>query len=647
MKSNSIISKLVAGTLSAAMVLGSGAIYTLADEDTSTPYSTEDNTSLTDVAMSSSTSIGGITYYYVDASSVTNFSTVEFRVDVTNRRSSTTTSYYYPSTAVTQISGTNYYYVAAPGSTPLSGALYGYDDETGTATTYADFYSSKGVTISGSAQEEFDAVTSATNYTSHHAGDISSLVTFGTSSTTDETTNETTTTYINGLKLGRTVESVDADTYVEAGIKSAAGLALTTEQEEALALTLKENPTVAPSATEVTPVVSTASYTSSKYGTGEFVISFDDTVDGWTWSEYWDNVYAATISDGTNTAGTVHWIDLYGEMSTSGAHYNKLEISVNNGESVGSNAATVTRFADFYDDNNELKAGDYTITVYAEGYETITATVTVKASTVSLDDMTAVYTGEAISADGAKVTVGEDEDTSRTVTYTYYKDAQGTQKINASEIVNAGTYYVKASVSTGTNMLPAESDIAKLTITKADSQITLADKTVIYTGKAVAADTATVSGSTGAVTYNYYTDKACTKEIKAAQVVNAGTYYVKATVAADTNYASATSNVAKITIKKAAGSISAKATTKKVKVKKLKKKAIKLSVVSASKTGGKLTYSISGSKKLSINKNTGKITVKKKTKKGTYAAKVTIKSQATTNYTAASKTIEVKVKVVK
>ncbi|MCR5665705.1 MAG: PEGA domain-containing protein [Eubacterium sp.] len=662
MRSNSIINKLVAGALSAAMVFGAGAVPSLADDDTTTSYSTVDDTTLDNVEMSSSTSAGGVTYYYVDASSVTDTSAVEFQIDITNRRTSTTTSYYYPVSAVSQTSDASYYYVVAPGSTALSGTLYGYDDTTGTATTYADFYADKGVTIFDTQKAEYDAVTSATNYTSRHAGDISSLVTFGTDSTTE-------TTYIDGLNLGRTVTSVDADTYVEAAIESAAGETLTTDQEAALALTLKQNPTTAVSDTDITPLVSTASYTSSKYGTGEFVISFDDTVDGWTWSEYWDNVYAATISDGTHIAGTVHWIDLYGEMSTSGAHYNKLEISVNNGESVGSNAATVTRFADFYDDStNELKAGTYTITVYAEGYSTITAEVTVKETEVSLSDMTAEYTGEAIAASGAQVMVDGSEDTSRTVTYTYYEDKEGTNEIDASSVVNPGTYYVKASVSTGTNMLPGESELAKLTITKADesdstddsttdnretseektaSTVTLKDKTVTYNKKAVASNAATVVGSTGSVTYKYYSDKNCTKQIKASQVKNAGTYYVKATVAADSNYAAATSNVAKITIKKAAGSISAKATTKKVKVKKLKKKAIKVSAISASTTGGKLTYSISGSKKLSVNKKTGKITVKKKTAKGTYSAKVTIKSAATTNYKAATKTIKVKVKVVK
>ena len=54
---------------------------------------------------------------------------------------------------------------------------------------------------------------------------------------------------------------------------------------------------------------------------------------------------------------------------------------------------------------------------------------------------------------------------------------------------------------------------------------------------AVAAPAASVTGSQGAVTYAYYTDAACTAKIDAPK--NVGTYYVKATVAADANFGSA------------------------------------------------------------------------------------------------------------
>lgn len=61
---------------------------------------------------------------------------------------------------------------------------------------------------------------------------------------------------------------------------------------------------------------------------------------------------------------------------------------------------------------------------------------------------------------------------------------------------------------------------------------------------------------------------------------------------------------------------------------------------------GRLTYAkVSGSKKLSINKSTGKVTVKKKTKKGKYKMKIKVTAAGNTNYHAASRYVTVTVKV--
>ncbi|MBR0599928.1 GLUG motif-containing protein, partial [Sinanaerobacter chloroacetimidivorans] len=85
------------------------------------------------------------------------------------------------------------------------------------------------------------------------------------------------------------------------------------------------------------------------------------------------------------------------------------------------------------------------------------------------------------------------------------------------------------------------------------STISLKNKTVQYNGVAVAytsADVASLSGSGGNVSYKYYSDAACNTEIAAP--INAGTYYVKATVAADSLYGSAVSAATTLTINKAA-----------------------------------------------------------------------------------------------
>ena len=70
-----------------------------------------------------------------------------------------------------------------------------------------------------------------------------------------------------------------------------------------------------PSETEVNVGLSSASFASSRYGNAEFAIVPDDSVSGYVWSEYWNSVYGATISNGETTVGAIHWIDLYGEAA--------------------------------------------------------------------------------------------------------------------------------------------------------------------------------------------------------------------------------------------------------------------------------------------------------------------------------------------
>ena len=81
---------------------------------------------------------------------------------------------------------------------------------------------------------------------------------------------------------------------------------------------------------------------------------------------------------------------------------------------------------------------------------------------------------------------------------------------------------------------------------KTTSKITLKAKTATYTGKTISVDAATVVGSAGKVTYKYYSDSKCTKEVTSH--VNPGVYYVKATVAGDDSYTGATSKSVKLTI---------------------------------------------------------------------------------------------------
>ena len=105
------------------------------------------------------------------------------------------------------------------------------------------------------------------------------------------------------------------------------------------------------------------------------------------------------------------------------------------------------------------------------------------------------------------------------------------------------------------------------------------------------------------------------------------------------------------TIKKANNPLSIKGRTATVKSKKLKKKAQNLAVtkvIKFTKKGqGKLTYTkASGSKKITVSKTTGKVTVKKGLKKGTYKVKVKVKAAGNANYNASAvKTVTFKVRV--
>ena len=89
--------------------------------------------------------------------------------------------------------------------------------------------------------------------------------------------------------------------------------------------------------------------------------------------------------------------------------------------------------------------------------------------------------------------------------------------------------------------------------------------------------------------------------------------------------------------------------TAKVSYSKLKKKNQTISRASAIKVSGaigKVTYTkTKGDKKITINKKTGKITVKKGLKKGTYKLKVDVKAAGSGSYASATKNVTVKIKV--
>ena len=295
---------------------------------------------------------------------------------------------------------------------PLTGKLYGTSADN--VTSFTDFYSSEGVSASGA---DYDVISSATEFTGRHVKDIPAIIARNDSGI---------------VGIYDNVE-IDAAEYAEAAVLNAAAKELTEAQKKLLAVTLNEDPAVNPEAAGKTVKVAAASYNySCKYGDGEFVINPDDTVDGFVWSDYKDALYAAVISDGSSKAGAIWWTDLYGESATSGPHYNKVEIAVNNGTSKGSNQASVGRYASMYNSaKQELKAGTYTVTLYARGYNTVSTEVQVKSSfdgevkAALYGDKKSVEISGIDGMENPRATVVRTEGTGRqAVTYTYASDAE-------------------------------------------------------------------------------------------------------------------------------------------------------------------------------------------------------------------------------
>ncbi len=161
-----------------------------------------------------------------------------------------------------------------------------------------------------------------------------------------------------------------------------------------------------------------------------------------------------------------------------------------------------------------------------------------------------------------------------------------------------------------------------------------------YTGKAIEPElTVTMEGKTLTVGTDYTAEYQNNK--------NAGTASV--TITGCGNYYGSLTET--FTIKKAANPLKIKAKTATVKYSKLKKKTqtLKVSkVITFTKKGqGTLSYKkSSGNKKITINKKTGKVTIKKGLKKGTYKIKVKVRAAGNANYNASSwKTVTFKIKV--
>lgn len=173
------------------------------------------------------------------------------------------------------------------------------------------------------------------------------------------------------------------------------------------------------------------------------------------------------------------------------------------------------------------------------------------------------------------------------------------------------------------------------------TSISLKKKTAVYTGKRIAIDAAVVTGSSKKPVYTYYTDKACTKGKSTKAPINAGTYYVKASVAADNLYQAAESSPVKLKIVKAVQSISNVRTS--IQAKKNLKSIQRFQLKGSAK--GSISYKLLKSKSGIRLDASGTLSVPKKMKKGVYSLTVRVTAGATQNFKKCTKNVTVKVTV--
>lgn len=167
-----------------------------------------------------------------------------------------------------------------------------------------------------------------------------------------------------------------------------------------------------------------------------------------------------------------------------------------------------------------------------------------------------------------------------------------------------------------------------------------AGKTKLFVGESTKV-TPEVKNPVGETTFTSSNSKVATVD-KNGKVkgVKSGTAYVRVT-----NNGKYTEM--KFTVVKRSNPVTVKGKILKVKAKSKKTVFKKAKAYSIKNAKGKLVFKkVKGSKKITVNKKTGKITVKKGLKKGkTYKLKVKVSAKGNTAYKSKSKTVTVKIKV--
>ncbi|MEE0705927.1 MAG: BspA family leucine-rich repeat surface protein [Adlercreutzia sp.] len=245
---------------------------------------------------------------------------------------------------------------------------------------------------------------------------------------------------------------------------------------------------------------------------------------------------------------------------------------------------------------------------------------------VYLSDYTFTYSGAAIKPT-VSVYLNYDKELKQGVDYSVtYKNNVNAGKASVT-VVGKGNYSGTATETFTIEPLSFDgSSVGKIS-------------SKVYSGKAIKPiPTVRVNGKTLKVNQDFTLEYLWNKNVGTASVYVTG----------KGNYSGYETAYFKIT--KAKQPMTVKANAKKAKAKTLKKKAVVLSkTVTVKKAKGKVTYknvsTQKAAKKFKVNAKTGKITLSKGTKKGTYKVKIKATAAGNSSYKAGSKTVTVKVVV--
>ena len=243
------------------------------------------------------------------------------------------------------------------------------------------------------------------------------------------------------------------------------------------------------------------------------------------------------------------------------------------------------------------------------------------------------YTQDYTTASATNVTsaVSRDSDTGK-------PDSSGSGQVNFTVVPANG--YAVSSVSATSGAYknikgPDETGVANTyRITKVTGELTV---TIETTATGDATDSGTTGEPTSTDTTTGNTDAPGTTEVVTPPVTTPST---------DTTTSTATTTTTTTTTGKKANTMKVAASTKRVSSAQLVSKTKKVKALYVTNAKGTVKYTrVSGSKYLKVNKKTGKITVAKGTKAGTYKIKVKVRAAGNSSYKAKTVTKTVKVVV--